>query len=82
MPPAPPHGIPVARGDPDGDGDDDDAGGSSCHNTELSEEQSRRDGSLDPSLAKPLAGVISTMLSTPCCVGPSTDTLGLSSTIM
>jgi hypothetical protein len=36
MPPAPPQGIPTARGDPDGD--DDDAGGSSSHGTELSEE--------------------------------------------
>jgi hypothetical protein len=38
MPPAPPQGIPAARGDPDGDGDDDDVGGSSSHGTELSEE--------------------------------------------
>jgi hypothetical protein len=36
MPPAPPQGIPTARGDPDED--DDDAGGSSSHDTELSEE--------------------------------------------
>jgi hypothetical protein len=36
MPPAPPQGISAARGDPDGD--DDDAGGSSSHDTELSEE--------------------------------------------
>jgi hypothetical protein len=39
MPPAPPQGIPAARGDPDGDRDDDDAGGSSSHGKELSEEQ-------------------------------------------
>jgi hypothetical protein len=38
MPLAPPQGIPVAGGDPEGDGDDDDAGGSSSHGTELSEE--------------------------------------------
>jgi hypothetical protein len=38
MPPAPPQGIPAAGGDPDRDGDDDDAGGSSSHDTELSEE--------------------------------------------
>jgi hypothetical protein len=40
MPPAPPQGIPAAGGDPDGDrdGDDDDAGGSSSHGTECSEE--------------------------------------------
>jgi hypothetical protein len=44
--------------------------------------RSRRDGSLDPSLVTPLAGVTSTTLSTPCCVGPSTDTLGPSSTVV
>jgi hypothetical protein len=38
MPRAPPQGIPAAGGDPDGDRDDDDAGGSSSHGTELSEE--------------------------------------------
>jgi hypothetical protein len=38
MPPAPPQCIPVAGGDPDGDEDDADAGGSSSHGTELSEE--------------------------------------------
>ena len=38
MPPAPPQGIPAAGGDLDGDGNDDDAGGSSSHGTELSEE--------------------------------------------
>jgi hypothetical protein len=37
MPPAPPQGIPAAGGDPNGDRDDD-AGGSSSHSTELSEE--------------------------------------------
>jgi vacuolar-type H+-ATPase catalytic subunit A/Vma1 len=36
MPPAPPQGIPDAGGDPDGDVDD--IGGSSSHDTELSEE--------------------------------------------
>jgi hypothetical protein len=39
MPPAPPQGIPAAGGDPDGDRDNDDAGGSSSHSAELSEEQ-------------------------------------------
>jgi hypothetical protein len=39
MPPAPPQGISTAGGDPDGDRDDNDAGGSSSHDTELSEEQ-------------------------------------------
>jgi hypothetical protein len=38
MPPAPPQGIPGARGDPDRDGDDDNTGDSSSHDTELSEE--------------------------------------------
>jgi hypothetical protein len=33
-----PQGIPAAGGDPNGDGDDDDAGGSSSHDTELSKE--------------------------------------------
>jgi hypothetical protein len=40
--------------------------------------RSRRDGSPDPSLVTPLAGVTSTMLSIPCSVGPLTDTHGLS----
>jgi hypothetical protein len=44
--------------------------------------QSRMDGSLDPSLVMPLAGVTSMTLSIPYCVGPSTDTLGLSSTVV
>jgi hypothetical protein len=44
--------------------------------------RSRRDGSLDPSLVMPLAGVTSTTLSIPCCVGPSIDTHGLSSTVV
>jgi hypothetical protein len=44
--------------------------------------RSRRGESLDPSLMKPLAGVTSTTLSIPCCVGPSTYTLGLSSTVV
>jgi hypothetical protein len=44
--------------------------------------RSRRDGSLDPSLVTPLVGVTSTTLSIPCCVGPSIDTHGLSSTIV
>jgi hypothetical protein len=38
MPPAPPQGIPAAGGDPDRGGDDDDACGSSSHDTELSKE--------------------------------------------
>jgi hypothetical protein len=38
MPLPPPQGILATGGDPDGDEDDYDAGGSSCHGTELSEE--------------------------------------------
>jgi hypothetical protein len=38
MPPVPPQGIPVAGGDPNGDGDDDNTGGGSSHGTERSEE--------------------------------------------
>jgi hypothetical protein len=38
MPPALPQGIPAAGGDPDRDIDDDSAGGSSSHDTELLEE--------------------------------------------
>jgi hypothetical protein len=38
MPPTPPQGIPAAGGDHNGDGDDNDTGGSSSHGTELSEE--------------------------------------------
>jgi hypothetical protein len=84
MPPAPPQGIPVAGGDPDGDGDDDDAGGSSSHGTELSEmgRTAWSTWSLDLSLVTPLAGVTSMTLSIPCCVGPSNDTHGLSSTVV
>jgi hypothetical protein len=44
--------------------------------------RSLRDGSLDPSLMRPLAGVTFTTLSTPCCIGPSTDTLGPSSIVV
>jgi hypothetical protein len=41
--------------------------------------RSRKDGLFDPSLATLLAGVTSTMRSTPCYVGHSTGLLGLSS---
>jgi hypothetical protein len=44
--------------------------------------RSRRDGSLDPSLVTLLAGVTSTTLSIPCCVGPLTNTLGPLSTVV
>jgi hypothetical protein len=41
--------------------------------------RSQRDGLLDPSLMMPLAGVTSTMRSTPCCARHSTGALGPSS---
>jgi hypothetical protein len=82
MPPTPPQGIPTAGGHLDKDDDDDDYGGSSSRSTELSEEQEPKNGSLDPSLVTPLTGVTSTMLSTPCCVRPSTVTLGLLCTLV
>jgi hypothetical protein len=41
--------------------------------------RSRKEGLLDPSLATLLAGVTSTMRSTPCYVGHLTDVLGPSS---
>jgi hypothetical protein len=46
----------------------------------LRRSRSRKDGSPDLSLMMPLEVVISTTLSTPCCVGPLTDTLGQLST--
>jgi hypothetical protein len=41
--------------------------------------RSRKDGSLDPSLTTPLAGITSTTRSTPCCTRHSTGVLGPSS---
>jgi hypothetical protein len=82
MPPAPPQGISAARGDPDGDGDNDDVGGSSSHGTELSEEPKPEGWIARPITRDAARGVTSTTLSIPCCVGLSTDTLGLSSTIV
>ena len=78
-PPAPPLGAPAsgvaAGGDPDNGGGDD----SSSHDTTSLLTLSRKDGLLDPSLATLLAGVTSTMRSTPCYVGHLTGVLGLSS---
>jgi hypothetical protein len=80
--PAPPLDVPdagvAAGGDPDDGGDD----SSSSHSTDLSEEQSQRDGLLDPSLVMPLAGVTSTMRSTPCCARHLTDVPSLSSIVV
>jgi hypothetical protein len=44
--------------------------------------RSRKDGLLDPSLAMLLAGVTSTMRSTPCYVGHLTGVLGPSSIVV
>jgi hypothetical protein len=44
--------------------------------------RSWKDGSPDPSLVAPPTVVISMTLSIPCCVGPSTDTLDPSSTVV
>jgi hypothetical protein len=82
MHPAPPRGIPAAGGYPDRDGDDDDASGSSSHSMELLEEQEPEGWIARPITRNALMGVTSTMLSTPCCVRPSTDPLGPLSTIV
>jgi hypothetical protein len=79
-PPAPPLSAPAvgvaAGGDPDDGGGDN----SSSHGTDLSERsRSWKDGLLDPSLVTPLAGVTSTMRSTPYYARNSTGALGLSS---
>jgi hypothetical protein len=44
--------------------------------------RSRKDGLLDPSLVTLLAGVTSTMHSTPCYIGHLTDVPGLSSIVV
>ena len=81
-PPAPPLGAPAsgvaAGGDPDDGGGDD----SSSHTPTFLLTRSRKDGLLDPSLTTLLAGVTSTMRSTPCYVGHLTGVLGLSSIAM
>jgi hypothetical protein len=55
---------------------------SSQRSRSRSRSRSRRDGLLDPSLVTTLVGVTSITLSTPCCVGPLTNTLGLSSIVV
>jgi hypothetical protein len=82
MPPAPHQGIPTAGGDPDGDRDDDDTGGSSSHDTELSEEPEPEGWIARPITRDAARGVTSTTLSIPCYVEPSIDTHGLSSTVV
>jgi hypothetical protein len=84
MPPTPPQGIPAAGEDPNGDGDedDDDAGGSSSHGTELSEELEPEGWNSRPMTRDAARGCHFHDALTPCCVGPSTDTLGLSSTVV
>jgi hypothetical protein len=82
MPPAPPQGIPAARGDPDGDGDDDDVGGSSSHNTERSEEPELEGWITRPITRDAARGCHFHDALDTCCIGPSTDTLGPSSTVV
>jgi hypothetical protein len=78
-PPAPPLDAPApgvaARGDPD------DGGGanSSSHDTDFSADQEPEGWVARPITATLLAGVTSTMRSTPCYVGHLTGVLGLSS---
>jgi hypothetical protein len=82
MPPAPPQGIPAAGGDLDGDGDNDDTGGSLSHSTELSEELESDGWIARPITRDTTRGCTYMTLSIPCCVGPSTDTHGPSSTVV
>jgi hypothetical protein len=70
----------AARGDPDGDEDDD--GGNLSHNTELSEEQEPGGWIARPITCDAASGCHFHDVSTPCCVGPSTDKLGPLSTIV
>jgi hypothetical protein len=65
VPPIPPQGTLVARGDHYGDDD----GGSSSHNMELSKEQEPKRWVTRPITRDTAVVVTSTMLSTPCCVG-------------
>jgi hypothetical protein len=78
---ASPQGAPAVRIAARGDSDGDDDGGSSSHNTELSEEKEPEGWSRDPSLVTPLTVVISTMRSTPCCARILTGTPGQSSIV-
>jgi hypothetical protein len=82
MPPTPPQGIPAAGGDPDRDGDDDDDGGSLSYGTELSEEPEPKGWIVRPITRDTARGCHFHELSTPCYVGPSTNTLGPSSTVV
>jgi hypothetical protein len=77
-PPAPPQGILVAGGDPDGDGDDD--GGSSSNGTELSEETKPKGWIARPITRDAARGCHFHDALDTLCVGPSTDTVGPSST--
>jgi hypothetical protein len=80
MPPAPPQGIPAAGRDPDGDGDDDNIGSSSSHDTELSEEPEPEGWIARPITRNAARGChFHDALDTR--VGPSTYTLGPSSTV-
>jgi hypothetical protein len=81
-PPAPPLSAPTAGVAVGGDPDDGGGDSSSSHDTDFLLTRSRKDGLLDPSLATLLAGVTSTMRSTPCYVGHLTDIPGLLSIVV
>jgi hypothetical protein len=84
MPPAPPQGITAAIGDPDGDRDrgDVDAGDILSHDTNLSEQPELEGWTARPITRDAARGwhfhdALDTLL-----IGPSTDTLGPSSTVV
>jgi hypothetical protein len=79
VPPAPPLGVPAAGVAIGGDPTMVVTTAARARAPTFQRSRSRRDGLLDPSLVTPLAGVTSTMRSTPCCVRHSTDALGPSS---
>jgi hypothetical protein len=82
MPPAPPQGILATGGDPDGDEDDDDIDGSSSHNTERSEEPESEGWIARPITRDAARGCHFHDALDTLRVGLSTDTLGLSSTVV
>jgi hypothetical protein len=81
-PPTPPLSAPAPRVAAGGDPDDGGGDSSSSFSINLSADQERKDGLLDPSLATLLAGVTSMMRSTPYYVGHSTGVLGPSSIVV
>jgi hypothetical protein len=79
VPPAPPLSSPAAGVATGGDLDDGGGDGSSSHNTTLSEEQELEGWVARPITVRALAGVTSTMRSTPCYARHLTGVLSLSS---